>query len=121
MKEAKKAEHSKKEKELLEWEQAQQHKKELKSAFDEWRFEKVKKLLEKMEQSKVEQYKTEFVASILEDQNSFFAKMYQTKGFEFPVIQNHRHKFLAAHLLAENDNDFENYKSKQLTEQSSLI
>lgn len=110
---------AKKEKQLDDLKVIKKQEKDLVLAFEIEKTRKIKKALEDMEQSSIEIYKNEFEGILLEDKDSFFAKMYLNKGFDHTIIQSKRFKFLGKKLLAKNDNDFEKFKAKKIKTKKS--
>lgn len=105
--EQKRAAHIKKSEEEIEIAKEQER---IKMDFHNWKKNKIDEQLSLLEPLEVESLKTEFTERITE--NSLFLKILQTKGFEHPVIQIERYKYLESKVLAKNDTDFEKFKDK---------
>ena len=99
--------------EALEEEKEAEEKATKEQAFKERKRNLVQSRLEQLDKGRVEELKQQFIASFYEGENTFFAKMYEVKGFDDPVIQHKWAKFLVPVLLSEEESDFETFQSHQ--------
>ena len=93
-------EYSKRQKKEAEKKKAQQQErenkikaeKEKRKAFQTWKAKEVKRRLNDLSSSELENLFQEYIGSILD--HPIFSKMYEAKGFENPIIQDNRHRYL---------------------------
>ncbi|MEL7120692.1 MAG: replication initiation protein [Bacteroidota bacterium] len=72
---------------------------------------RIESTLKSMEADTIEQLKTDFLQEI--EENELFSKMLQSKGFDHPVIQIQRIKFLSSILLSAEESSFKDVQSLQ--------
>lgn len=80
---------------------------ELQKAFDKKKDEAVENLLKGFDQTDLKSLKEEFTTGIKD--NPLFSKMLESKGFDSPVLQVHRKRFLAENHLPQEVYDFDFY------------
>jgi len=108
----KKAAEEVKQKQFLEEQQEQLKKEGLRVQYEEDLSDQISHLLESLSSEEITSLKDQFV--VQKGDNPLMKKFFESKGFENPIIQHQRKKFLAVQFLSDEYKDFEAYRiSKQ--------
>lgn len=87
----------------------EEHHQYLLQAFEQRKQERINARAALLSQDELDHLKEEFIQNTLS--NEIFKRLYQTKGFDNPVVQIQWNKFLAPVLLTEEELDFSNFQA----------
>lgn len=104
-----KQELTEKEFEALANKEREEHFQHLLQSFEQRKQERIIARAALLSPAELDHLKEEFIQNTLS--NEIFKRLYQAKGFDNPVIQIQRNKFLAPVLLTEEELDFSNFQA----------
>ena len=82
----------------------------MQQAFANWKKELIESKLLQIEKTRVEELKEIFIQEFTS--NEIMRKVFDTKGFDHPLVVAARHKYLSNSLLTEEENSINHFKQK---------